>query len=174
MHERATSIYWCACQWGLLTKGALRRHLHVGLQLEGTTVVLRTLRGVPMVNDLGLLGGHLAPCRAAEMGGSEVASPNLGWRKRWTPSCIVNSRPSTHLGKTPTGGVHLGRPNHHGKNSYVVGAGVEHPIPDTRIHGESEPGKGEGKYELLQQALSKCITIYRAQSARFAAYVQAR
>ena len=33
------------------------------------------------------------------------------------------------------------RPNHRGRNSHAIGAGVEHPIPNTEIHGESGPEK---------------------------------
>ena len=28
------------------------------------------------------------------------------------------------------------RPNHHDRRSQVIGAGVEHPIPNIEIHGE--------------------------------------
>ena len=33
------------------------------------------------------------------------------------------------------------RPNYRGRNSQAIGAGVEHPIPNTEIHGESGPEK---------------------------------
>ena len=33
------------------------------------------------------------------------------------------------------------RPNHRGRRSQAIGAGVEHLIPNTEIHGESGPEK---------------------------------
>ena len=60
-----------------------------------------------MVKDQGLLGGNLTVCWAAEMEGSQVASLNLGWQRRWTPSCIADSLLSTHLGTISSGGVRL-------------------------------------------------------------------
>ena len=33
------------------------------------------------------------------------------------------------------------RPNHRGRSLHAIGAGVEHPIPNTEIHGESGPEK---------------------------------
>ena len=33
------------------------------------------------------------------------------------------------------------RPNHRGRRSQAIGAGIEHPIPNTEIHGESGPKK---------------------------------
>ena len=60
-----------------------------------------------MVKDQGPLGGNLTVCWAAEMEGSQVASLNLGWQRRWTPSCIADSPLSTHLGSIPSGGVRL-------------------------------------------------------------------
>ena len=33
------------------------------------------------------------------------------------------------------------RRNHRGRNPQAVGAGVEHPIPNAEIHGESRPEK---------------------------------
>ena len=33
------------------------------------------------------------------------------------------------------------RPNHRGRRSQPIGAGVEHPIPNTEIHRESGPEK---------------------------------
>ena len=38
------------------------------------------------------------------VGGGDL---NLGWQRRWTPSCIADSPLSTHLGSIPSGGVHL-------------------------------------------------------------------
>ena len=35
----------------------------------------------------GALGGNFTVCRAAEMKSCEVANLNLGWQRRWTPSC---------------------------------------------------------------------------------------
>ena len=106
MHERASSIGWHACQRGWSPEGELQRHLYVGLQLEGTKVVLRSL-GDANGEGLGASWGHLAPCRAAEMEGSEVVSLYLGWRKRWTPSCTIDSPPPAHLGSTPSEIAHL-------------------------------------------------------------------
>ena len=53
---------------------------------------------VAVVKDQGPLGGNLTVCWATEMEGSHVASLNLGWQRRWTPSCIADSPLSTHLG----------------------------------------------------------------------------
>ena len=50
--------------------------------MRGTFPVL-----VAVVKDQGPLGGNLTVCWAAEMEGSQVASLNLGWQRRWTPSC---------------------------------------------------------------------------------------
>ena len=55
----------------------------------------------------GAFGGKLTVCWAVEMEGSEVANLNLGWQRRWTPSCIADSPLSTHLGSIPSGGVCL-------------------------------------------------------------------
>ena len=55
----------------------------------------------------GPLGGDLTVCWAAEMEGSQVASLNLGWINRWTPSCIADLPLSNHLGSIPSGGVRL-------------------------------------------------------------------
>ena len=33
------------------------------------------------------------------------------------------------------------RPNHRGRRSQAIGAGVEHLIPNTEIHGENGPEK---------------------------------
>ena len=33
------------------------------------------------------------------------------------------------------------RPNHRGRRSQAIGAGIEHPIPNTEIHEESGPEK---------------------------------
>ena len=60
-----------------------------------------------MVKDQGPLGGNLTVCWVAEMEGNQVASLNLGWQRRWTPSCIADSPLSTHLGSIPSGGVRL-------------------------------------------------------------------
>ena len=70
--------------------------------LRGTFPVLAAL-----VKDQGPLGGNLTVWWAAEMEGSEVVSVNLGWQKRWTPSCMTDSPLSTHLGSIPSGGVRL-------------------------------------------------------------------
>ena len=61
-----------------------------------------------MVKDQGPWGGgKLTVCWAAEMEGKQVASLNLGWQRRWTPSCIADSPLSTHLGSIASGGVRL-------------------------------------------------------------------
>ena len=62
---------------------------------------------VAVVKDQGPLGRNLTVCWAAEMEGSQVASVNLGWQRRWTPSCIADSPLSTHLGSIPSGAIHL-------------------------------------------------------------------
>ena len=51
-----------------------------------------------VVKDQGPLGENLTVYWAVEMEGSQVASLNLGWQRRWTPSCIADSPLSTHLG----------------------------------------------------------------------------
>ena len=60
-----------------------------------------------MVKDQRPLGENLTVCWAAEMSGNQVASLNLGWQRRWTPSCIADSPLSTHLSSIPSGGVRL-------------------------------------------------------------------
>ena len=70
--------------------------------MRGTFLVL-----VAVVKDKGPLGGNLTLCCAVEMEGNQVASLNLGWQRRWTPSCIADSPLSTHLGSIPSGGVRL-------------------------------------------------------------------
>ena len=103
--------------------------------LRGTFPVL-----VAVVKGQGPLGGNLIVCWAAEMEGSQVASLNLGWQRRWTPSFIADSPLSTHLGSILEESV-FSRPNHRGRRLQAIGAGVEHPIPNTKIHGESGPEK---------------------------------
>ena len=39
-------------------------------------------------------------------------------------------------------------PNHRGRNSRAVGAGVKHPIAKNQIHEESVSKKGGGGYEV--------------------------
>ena len=46
--------------------------------MRGTFPVL-----VAVVKDQGPLGGNLTVCWAVEMEGSQVASLNLGWQRRW-------------------------------------------------------------------------------------------
>ena len=104
--------------------------------MRGTFPVL-----VAVVKDQGPLGGYLTVYWAAEMEGSQVASSDLGWQRRWTPSYIADSPLSTHLGSIPSGGVRPQPSNHHGRRSQAIGAGVEHPIRNTKIHGESGPEK---------------------------------
>ena len=55
----------------------------------------------------GASGGNLTVCWAVKMEGSEVVNLNLGWQRRWTPSCIADSPLSTHHGSIPSGGVRL-------------------------------------------------------------------
>ena len=43
----------------------------------------------------------------------------------------------------------FGRPNHRGRRSQAIGAGVEHPIPNTEIHGENGPEKRGGKHDVM-------------------------
>ena len=71
-----------------------------------------TLKGifpvlVVVVKDQGPLGGNLTVCLAAVMEGSQVANLNLGYQRRRTPSCIADSPLSTHVGRIPSGRVHL-------------------------------------------------------------------
>ena len=75
------------------------------------------------------------------MEGSEVANLNLGWQRRWTPSCIADSPLSTHLGSIPVEESIFTRPNHRGRRLQAIGAGAEHPIPNTEIYGECGPEK---------------------------------
>ena len=35
----------------------------------------------------------------------------------------------------------VNRPNYRGRRSQAIGAGVEHRVPNTKIHGESGPEK---------------------------------
>ena len=103
--------------------------------MRGTFPVL-----VAVVKDQGPLGGNLTVW-AAEMEGSEVANLNLGWQRRWTPSCIADSPLSTILVVFQAEESIFSRPNHRGRRSQAIGAGVQHPIPNTEIHGESGPEK---------------------------------
>ena len=111
--------------------------------MRGTFPIL-----VAVVKDKGPLGGNLTVW-AAEMEGSEVANLNLGWQRRWTPSCIADSPLSTILVVFQVEESIFSRPNHRGRRLQAIGAGVEHPIPNTEIHGESGPEKGGGKYNVL-------------------------
>ena len=90
-----------------------------------------------MVKDQGPLGGNLTVCWAAEMEGTQVASLNLGCQRRWTPSCIADSPLSSILVVFQVEESVFSRPNHRGRRSQAIGAGVEHPIPNTEIHGEN-------------------------------------
>ena len=102
--------------------------------MRGTFPVL-----VAVVKDQGPLGGNLTMCWAVKMEGSEVANLNLGWQKRWTPSCIADSPLSTHLFQVEESV--FSRPNPRGRRSQAIGAGIEHPIPNTEIHEENGPEK---------------------------------
>ena len=99
--------------------------------MRGTFPVL-----VAVVKDQGPLGGNLTVW-AAEMEGNRVANPNLGWQRRWTPSCIADSPLPTILVVFQVEESIFSRPNHRGRRSQAIGAGVEHPIPNTEIHGEN-------------------------------------
>ena len=72
-----------------------------------------------------------------------MASLNLGWQRRWTPSDIADSPLSTQpiLVVFQVEKSVFSRPNHRGKRSQAIGVGVEHPVPNTEIHGESGPEK---------------------------------
>ena len=78
-----------------------------------------------------------------------MASLNLGWQKRWTPSCIADSPLSTHLVVFQVEESVFSCPNHLGRRSQAIGAGVEHPIPNFEILGENGPEKSGGKYDVL-------------------------
>ena len=75
-----------------------------------------------------------------------MASLNLGWQRRWTPSCIADSPLSTAFQVEESV---FNRPNHRGRRSQAIGAGVEQRIPNTEIHGENGPEKRGGKYDVL-------------------------
>ena len=78
---------------------------------------------------------------AVEMEGIQVASLNLGWQRRCTPSCIADSPSQPILVVFQVEESIFSRPTHRGRRSQAIGAGMEHPIPNTEIHGESGPEK---------------------------------
>ena len=67
------------------------------------------------------------------MEGSEVGNLNLGWQRTWTPSCIADSPLSTILVVFQVEESVFSRPNHCGRRSQAIGAGVEYPIPNTEV-----------------------------------------
>ena len=84
---------------------------------------------VAAVKDRGPLGGNLTVCWAAEMEGSEVANLNLGWQRRWTPSCIADSPLPTHLGSIPNGGLRLQTSQPPWQEVEGHGSGCKTPYP---------------------------------------------
>ena len=65
-----------------------------------------------------------------------MASLNLGWQKRW--DSILHCRFTTLiLVVFQVEESIFSHPNHRGRRLQAIGAGVEHPIPNTEIHGES-------------------------------------
>ena len=89
----------------------------------------------------GASGGNLTVCWAAEMQGSQVASLNLGWQGDGLhiASPIHHSQPIFVVFQMEESV--FSRPNHRGRRSQAIRAGVEHPIPNTETHGESGPEK---------------------------------
>ena len=70
--------------------------------------------------------------------------------RRSTPACVPRYQPAAwaaRLSRTTTLVVFqveesvFSRPNRCGTRSQAIGAGIEHPIPNTEIHGESGPEK---------------------------------
>ena len=82
------------------------------------------------------MGGILIVCWAVEMEGSQVASLNLGWHSIWIPALpIHHSQPIVVVFQMEESV--FSRPNHRGRRSQAIGAGIEHPIPNTEIHAEN-------------------------------------
>ena len=104
--------------------------------MRGTFPVLAAV-----VKNQGPLGGGLTVCWAAEMDSSVVASLNLGWQKRWTHLALPIHHSQPILIVFQVEESVFSRPNHRGTRSQAIGAGVEHPIPNPEIHGESGPEK---------------------------------
>ena len=78
------------------------RHIHTWIVESAHGTRLNPFTSIPKIKIT-----TLAVCWAAEMEGSQVASLNLGWQRRWTPSCIAHSPLPNHLGSIPSGGVRL-------------------------------------------------------------------
>ena len=70
-----------------------------------------------------------------------MASLNLGWQRRWTPSCIAIHHSQPILVVFQVEESVFSRPNHRGRKLQAIGAAIEHPIPNTKIHGENGPEK---------------------------------
>ena len=102
-------------------------------------------RPIARCQDQGPWGGNLTVCWVAEMESSEVASLNLGWQRRWTPSCIADSPLSTHLGTIPSGGVRLQLSQLRWQRSQAIGAGVETLSPMLRSMEKVGLIKKEGR-----------------------------
>ena len=92
---------------------------------------------VAVVKDQGPLGGNLIVCSVVETEGSEVANLNGKGDGLHLALPIHHSQPILVVFQVEESV--FSRPNHHGKKSQAIGAGVEHPIPNTEIHGENRP-----------------------------------
>ena len=99
--------------------------------MRGTFPVL-----VAVVKDQGPLGGDLTVCWVAEMEGRTWDGKGDGLHLALP---IHHSQPILVVFQVEESV--LSRPNHHGRRLQDIGAGVEHLIPNTEIHGESGPEK---------------------------------
>ena len=77
----------------------------------------------------GAVGGNIRPCtkQRARHGSPFLEPPPPSFARR---PCHPPPRKAI-----------FGPPNHRGRRSQAIGAGVEHPIPNTEIHGENGPEK---------------------------------
>ena len=82
-------------------------------------------------------------CWATEMEGNQVAGGETDlWLAKDMDSilhCQYHSQPILVVFQVEESV--FSHPNHSGRRSQAIGAGVEHPIPNTEIHGENGPEK---------------------------------